>query len=262
MNLLLAVNPLYALSGFVVGLLVGQTGVGGGSLMTPILILVFGIHPASAVGTDLLYAAATKSVGTLVHGYNHTVDWRVTRRLAFGSLPATVLTLLLVSHFNLATAEAGQAISFVLGIALLLTATALVFRNQLVGLVGKHFAALTPGRTAMLTVLTGVVLGGVVTISSVGAGAVGVTALILLYPNLPTKTIVGSDIAHAVPLTLIAGLGHWWLGSLDWPLLTSLLSGSIPGIILGSYLAAKVPDRVLRPILAAVLVVVGGRLVF
>jgi uncharacterized membrane protein YfcA len=262
MNLLPAVDPLYALSGFIVGLLVGQTGVGGGSLMTPILILVFGIHPASAVGTDLLYAAATKSVGTLVHGYNHTVDWRVTRRLAYGSLPATVLTLLFVSHFNLATAAAGHAISFVLGVALLLTALALVFRNRLLGLVGDRFASLPPRRTAMLTVLTGVVLGGVVTISSVGAGAVGVTALILLYPGLPTKTIVGSDIAHAVPLTLIAGLGHWWLGSLDWSLLTSLLSGSIPGIILGSYLATKVPDSVLRPILAAVLVVVGGRLVF
>jgi uncharacterized membrane protein YfcA len=252
---------LYALSGFFVGLLVGQTGVGGGSLMTPILILVFGIHPASAVGTDLLYAAATKSVGTLVHGYNHTVDWRVTRRLAYGSLPATVFTLLLVSHFNLITPEAGKAISLVLGIALLLTAVALIFRNRLIQLAGHRMAA-PERRTALLTVVTGAVLGALVTISSVGAGAVGVTALILLYPNLPTKTIVGSDIAHAVPLTLIAGLGHWWLGSLDWPLLGSLLTGSIPGIILGSYLATKVPDSVLRPILAAVLVVVGGRLVF
>ena len=262
MNLLSTVNPLYTLSGFVVGLLVGQTGVGGGSLMTPILVLLFGIHPATAVGTDLLYAAATKSVGTLVHGYNHTVDWRVTRRLATGSLPATVLTLVLVSHFNLATPEAGKAISFVLGIALLLTAIALIFRSRLVALVGDRFASLPERRTAALTVATGVVLGALVTISSVGAGAVGVTALILLYPHLPTKTIVGSDIAHAVPLTLVAGIGHWILGSLDWTLLTSLLTGSIPGIILGSYLAAKVPDAVLRPILATVLVVVGGRLVF
>jgi uncharacterized membrane protein YfcA len=260
-GMLAGINPLYSLSGFVVGLLVGQTGVGGGSLMTPILVLVFGIHPASAVGTDLLYAAATKSVGTLVHGYNHTVDWRVTRRLATGSLPATVLTLLLVSHFNLGTAQAGNAISVVLGIALLLTAVALFFRNRLVALAGNRMAA-PARRTALLTVLTGVVLGAVVTISSVGAGAVGVTVLILLYPHLPTKTIVGSDIAHAVPLTLVAGIGHWLLGSVDWSLLTSLLSGSIPGIILGSYLSSKVPDWVLRPILATVLVVVGGRLVF
>jgi uncharacterized membrane protein YfcA len=262
MNLISAVNPLYTISGFVVGLLVGQTGVGGGSLMTPILVLVFGIHPATAVGTDLLYAAATKSVGTLVHGYNHTVDWRVTRRLASGSLPATVLTLLLVSRFNLATPEAGHAISLVLGIALLLTAVALIFRNRLIALAGDRFAAMPDRRIATLTVLTGVVLGGVVTMSSVGAGAVGVTALILLYPRLPTKTIVGSDIAHAVPLTLVAGIGHWLLGSVDWPMLASLLTGSIPGIILGSYLATKLPDTFLRPILAGVLVIVGGRLVF
>jgi len=261
MDLFPAVNPLYSLSGFVVGLLVGQTGVGGGSLMTPILVLLFGIHPATAVGTDLLYAAATKSVGTVVHGYNHTVDWQVTRRLATGSLPATVLTLYFVSHFNLVTPEAGKAISLVLGVALLLTAVALIFRNRLIALAGHRMAA-PERRTAVLTIITGAVLGALVTISSVGAGAVGVTALILLYPHLPTKTIVGSDIAHAVPLTLVAGLGHWWLGSLDWPLLISLLTGSIPGIILGSYLSNKVPDAVLRPILAAVLVLVGGRLVF
>jgi uncharacterized protein len=260
MEMLAGINPLFSLSGFVVGLLVGQTGVGGGSLMTPILVLVFGIHPVSAVGTDLLYAAATKSVGTLVHGYNHTVDWTVTRRLAAGSLPATVLTLLLVSHFNLGTAEAGHAISLVLGIALLLTAGSLIFRDRLVKFAGHRMAA-PEGRTVFLTVLTGVVLGAVVTISSVGAGAVGVTALILLYPHLPTKTIVGSDIAHAVPLTLVAGIGHWWLGSVDWHLLTALLTGSIPGIILGSYLSARVPEWVLRPVLAAVLVVVGGQLV-
>jgi uncharacterized membrane protein YfcA len=256
MELLAAINPLYSLSGFVVGLLVGQTGVGGGSLMTPILVLVFGIHPASAVGTDLLYAAATKSVGTLVHGYNHTVDWTVTRRLATGSLPATVLTLLLVSHFNLGTTEAGNAISVVLGIALLLTAVSLIFRNRLVAFAGRRIAA--SGRhTAILTVATGVVLGAVVTISSVGAGAVGVTALILLYPQLPTKTIVGSDIAHAVPLTLVAGLGHWWLGTVNFGLLGSLLTGSIPGIIIGSFFAARAPDRVLRPLLAATLMLVG-----
>jgi uncharacterized membrane protein YfcA len=262
MNLLSSVNPLYTLSGFIVGLLVGQTGVGGGSLMTPILVLLFGVHPATAVGTDLLYASATKTVGTLVHGYNDTVDWRVTRRLATGSLPATVATLVLISHYDLVTPEAGRAISFVLGVALLLTAVSLIFRNQLIRLAGRRFEELPEPRTAILTVLTGVVLGGVVTISSVGAGAVGVTALILLYPRIPTKTIVGSDIAHAVPLTLLAGLGHWWLGSVDWPMFGSLLTGSIPGIILGSYLAARVPDFVLRPILAVVLTIVGGRLVF
>jgi uncharacterized membrane protein YfcA len=261
MDLASVVNPLYSASGFVVGLLVGQTGVGGGSLMTPLLVLLFGIHPATAVGTDLLYASATKTVGTLVHGYNRTIDWTITRRLATGSLPATLATLVLISHYDLISPGAERAISFILGIALLLTAIALIFRSRLIALAGNRLAGPTK-RTAALTIATGAILGSLVTISSVGAGAVGVTALILLYPKLPTKTIVGSDIAHAVPLTLIAGIGHWMLGSLDWSLLTSLLSGSIPGIIVGSYLSARVPDGVLRPILAAVLAVVGGRLVF
>jgi len=261
MSMTPAFDPLFSLSGFIVGLLVGQTGVGGGSLMTPLLVLLFGIHPATAVGTDLLYASATKSIGTLVHGYNRTVDWRVTRRLATGSLPATLATLFLISHFDLASTGAARAISFVLGIALLLTAIALLFRSRLVSLAGNRVDR-PEGRTAVMTVITGALVGALVTVSSVGAGAVGVTALILLYPRLPTKTIVGSDIAHAVPLTLLAGFGHWMMGSVDWFLLTSLLSGSIPGIILGSYLSARVPDGVLRPILATVLAVVGGRLVF
>ncbi|MBS0559189.1 MAG: sulfite exporter TauE/SafE family protein [Proteobacteria bacterium] len=254
-------NPLYSLSGFVVGILVGQTGVGGGSLMTPLLVLLFGVHPATAVGTDLLYASATKTIGTLVHGYNGTVDWKVTRRLAYGSLPATVATILLISRFDLAGSGAGRAISFVLGIALLLTAIALVFRPKLIALAGDRLH-LPDRKIAALTVVTGAVLGALVTLSSVGAGAVGVTALLLLYPLLPTKRIVGSDIAHAVPLTLVAGIGHWMLGSVDWSLLAALLTGSIPGIILGSYLSSRVPDMYLRPILAAVLALVGGRLVF
>lgn len=261
MNLFASINPLYSLSGFFVGLLVGQTGVGGGSLMTPILVLLFGIHPATAVGTDLLYASATKSVGTLVHGMNHTVDWRIVRRLASGSVPATIVTLLVISHFNIGGPGSGRVISMVLGIMLLLTAVSLVFRARFLRLMGPILDTVTPRQAARLTVVTGVALGVLVTLSSVGAGAIGVTALILLYPRAPMAVIVGSDIAHAVPLTLVAGVGHWWLGSVDWPLLTSLLSGSIPGIILGSYLSAHVPDRVLRPMLAGVLCLVGGRLV-
>jgi uncharacterized membrane protein YfcA len=262
MNLFTAINPLYSLSGFIVGLLVGQTGVGGGSLMTPLLVLLFGIHPATAVGTDLLYASATKTVGTLVHGLNHTVDWRIVRRLASGSVPATVLTLLVISHFTITGPMSGRIISLVLGVMLLLTAVSLVFRQRFLRLMAPVLDKLPPRRAARLTVVTGVVLGALVTLSSVGAGALGVTALLLLYPKIPMKVIVGSDIAHAVPLTLVAGVGHWWLGSVDWALLTSLLSGSIPGIILGSYLSARIPDAVLRPILATVLCIVGGRLVF
>ena len=262
MSLFSSIDPLFMLSGFFVGLLVGQTGVGGGSLMTPILVLVFGIHPATAVGTDLLYASATKSVGTLVHGLNHTVDWRIVRRLASGSVPATVITLLAISHYDIGGPGSGRIISLVLGIMLLLTAVSLIFRRRFLSLMGPVLDRVTPERAARLTVVTGVVLGALVTLSSVGAGAIGVTALLLLYPRIPMAVIVGSDIAHAVPLTLVAGVGHWWLGAVDWPLLTSLLSGSIPGIVLGSYLSAHVPDGVLRPILAVVLCIVGGRLVF
>jgi uncharacterized membrane protein YfcA len=262
MNPFSLVDPLFMLSGFFVGLLVGQTGVGGGSLMTPILVLVFGIHPATAVGTDLLYASATKTVGTLVHGMNHTVAWPIVRRLASGSVPATVITLLAISHFDIAGPMSARIISILLGVMLLLTAVSLVFRQHFLTLMAPTLERVTPRRAGRLTMLTGAVLGVLVTLSSVGAGALGVTALLLLYPRVPMKIIVGSDIAHAVPLTLVAGVGHWWLGSVDWPLLTSLLSGSIPGIVLGSYLSARVPDTVLRPLLAAVLCIVGGRLVF
>lgn len=262
MSVLSAIDPLFMLSGFFVGLLVGQTGVGGGSLMTPILVLLFGIHPATAVGTDLLYASATKSVGTLVHGLNHTVDWRIVRRLASGSVPATVATLLVISRFNITGPGSAHFISLVLGIMLLLTALSLIFRRQFLDFMEPVLSRVTAQRAGQLTVVTGAILGLLVTLSSVGAGALGVTALLLLYPRVPMAVIVGSDIAHAVPLTLVAGIGHWWLGSVDWPLLLSLLSGSIPGIILGSYLATRIPDGVLRPILAAVLCIVGGRLVF
>ena len=256
------VDPLFALSGFFVGLLVGQTGMGGGSLMTPILVLLFGIHPATAVGTDLLYASATKTVGTLVHGLNHTVVWRIVGRLAMGSVPATVATLLVISRFDIGGRTAAGVISTVLGVTLLLTSLSLIFRERFLALLGGRLGDLTPADTARATVLTGAVLGVLVTLSSVGAGALGVTGLIVLYPRVPMKVIVGSDIAHAVPLTLVAGIGHWWLGSVDWPLLVSLLCGSVPGIMLGSYLSAKIPDFVLRPILAVTLVVVGARLVF
>jgi uncharacterized membrane protein YfcA len=262
MNLFSAVDPGFMLSGFVVGLLVGQTGMGGGSLMTPILVLIFGVHPATAVGTDLLYASATKTVGTLVHGLNHTVDWRIVGRLASGSVPATLLTLLVISQYSVSGTAGERIISLVLGVMLLLTALSLVFRQRFLSLVGPVIEKIGPRQTARLTVLIGAVLGVLVTLSSVGAGAMGVTALLLLYPRAPMSVIVGSDIAHAVPLTLVAGIGHWWLGAVNWPLLTSLLSGSIPGIVLGSYLSAHIPDAVLRPILATTLVLVGGRLVF
>jgi uncharacterized membrane protein YfcA len=262
MDLFSSIDPRFMLSGFFVGLLIGQTGMGGGALMTPLLVLFFGVHPAAAVGTDLLYASATKTAGTLVHGLNRTVDWRIVARLAAGSVPATIATLVVIARFNPSGPAAGRVITLMLGVMLLLTALSLIFRRQFLAFVGPVMEEMPPRRAASLTILVGVVLGFLVTISSIGAGALGVTALLMLYPRERMAVIVGSDIAHAVPLTLVAGLGHWFLGSVDLPLLTSLLTGSIPGIVLGSYLAAHIPDAVLRPILALTLIVVGGRLVF
>jgi hypothetical protein len=255
-------HPLYAVSGLVVGLLVGFTGVGGGSLMTPLLVLLFGIHPATAVGTDLLYAGITKISGSLVHNFNGAVDWRITRRLATGSAPAAILTLLALSYFGRDSKSVGDVITAVLGIALLLTAVALIFRKWLLERVAATVERLDSRQIGVLTVALGAALGILVSISSVGAGAIGVTVLLMLYPKLPIVRIVGSDIAHAVPLTLIAGAGHWWIGSVDWSLLASLLVGSIPGIAVGSHFASRVPDKVLRPLLAGTLALVGGRLVF
>jgi uncharacterized membrane protein YfcA len=262
MDILHLINPLYAISGFAVGMLVGFTGVGGGSLMTPLLVLAFHIHPTTAVGTDLLYAAATKTAGTAVHGASGTVDWGIVGRLAAGSVPATALTLLALSQLPKQADMAHGLITTVLGIALILTAIAILFRRMILAFFEKRVGQMDRRRITIFTVILGAVLGVLVSISSVGAGAIGVTVLLILYPALPAGRLVGSDIAHAVPLTLLAGLGHWMMGSVDWRLLVSLLSGSIPGIIIGSLLAARAPDRVLRPILASTLAIVGGKLVF
>ncbi len=251
----------YPIAGFAVGAIVGLTGVGGGSLMTPLLVLLFGIHPSVAVGTDLLYASITKAGGTLAHGLKGTVDWQVTKRLATGSLPAAAITLVLVGKFGGIDGATGL-IKVALGVALVLTAVAVIFRKKIQTYAATRFAGrISPTRTARLTVLTGAVLGVLVSISSVGAGALGVTALFFLYPTMPVLRIVGSDIAHAVPLTLVAGVGHWMLGSVDWFLLGSLLIGSLPGIWLGSHVSTMVPDRVLRPILATMLMLVGAKLI-
>jgi uncharacterized protein len=255
------ISLLYVLSGFCVGMLVGMTGVGGGSLMTPVLILLFGVHPATAVGTDLLYAAATKTGGTLVHGLSGTIRWKVVGLLASGSVPATAVTLFVLSRIELSSGAGDRLISSVLGCALLLTAVVLVFRNQVVGWYGSHIGELSKRRTALLTVASGASLGVLVSISSVGAGALGVTMLVLLYPRLPMRQIVGSDIAHAVPLTLLAGIGHWLIGSVDVGVIALLLTGSLPGIVAGSMLAVRTPDRVVQLTLAAVLIIVGSRLV-
>jgi len=255
-----SIDPHFTVAGFLVGALVGVTGVGGGSLMTPILILLFGVSPATAVGTDLLFAAVTKTVGSIVHGYNETIDWRVVRRLAIGSIPATALALIVLASLNAKGGGAHGLITGVLSVALLLTAGVLIARNRLYSRYAQRLAALDDRTIGRLTIAMGAALGLMVTFSSVGAGAIGVTALVLLYPRVSTARIVGSDIAHAVPLTLIAGLGHGAMGSLDAHALLSLLAGSIPGIFVGSSIAARIPDAALRYVLAAVLIVVGSKL--
>ncbi len=255
-------HPLYSIAGVAVGILVGLTGVGGGSLMTPLLVLAFGFHPATAVGTDLLYASATKTVGTAVHGFSGTVDWKIVRRLALGSVPATLLTLLGLSYAGTRFEGTEHLITVMLGVALIATAVAMLFRRQIVGFYADALEALPERKVQRLTTALGAVLGVLVSLSSVGAGALGMTALLILYPKAQTNRLVGSDIAHAVPLTLVAGMGHWAMGSVDFDLLLSLLVGSIPGIIIGSLISAKVPDRLLRGLLAGTLALVGGKLIF
>ncbi len=252
---------LYTLSGFAVGVIVGLTGVGGGSLMTPLLVLLFGVHPATAVGTDLLYAAITKSGGTVVHSRKGHVDWKIVGRLAAGSIPAAAITILILSQLPKRSAEMTHLISVSLGIALLLTACAIIFRKRILEFALKHENSFVQLHIGPVTVAVGAVIGVLVSISSVGAGALGVAALFFLYPHLPAVRIVGSDVVHAVPLTLVAGIGHWWLGSVDWSLLGALLLGSLPGIWIGSHISAKVPDRILRPILASMLVLIGAKLI-
>jgi uncharacterized membrane protein YfcA len=254
---------LYTFSGFIVGFVVGVTGVGGGSLMTPVLVLMFGIAPATAVGTDLLYASLTKMGGSWVHGRRGTVDWKVVKLLAMGSLPAALLSMALLHYLALDEKHLKSLITSVLSVALLLTAAALLFKPYLIKLGRRPDGVMFELHAHHLTgatIFTGAILGVLVTISSVGAGALGVVVLLFLYPRAPMAKIVGTDIAHAVPLTLIAGLGHAALGTVNYGLLGSLLLGSLPGIYLGSHLGIKIPDHLLRPILATMLTTIGIKL--
>jgi uncharacterized protein len=254
-------NPL---AGFLVGVLVGFTGVGGGALMTPILVFLFGVAPQTAIGTDLLFASMTKAVGGWVHGQRGSIDWLVLRRLSLGSLPAAALTVAVLRY---APAQAGLRAMLLpsLGVALVLTAIAMLFKAQLYQL-GRRLRTVSPERFKRfqppLTVLAGVALGVLVTLTSVGAGALGVVMLVYLYPfRLTPAKLVGTDIAHAIPLTLVAGLGHLSLGNVDVRLLGALLVGSIPGIIIGSRLTLRMNERYVRSAIAVVLAVVGARLV-
>lgn len=256
----------YTVAGFIVGFIVGLTGVGGGSLMTPLLVLLFHFKPAVAVGTDLLYAAITKSGGIVVHHRKGNVDWRIVRLLASGSIPASMLSLLLLRYLDAAGINYDRIITLVLAVALILTSLVLLFRGQMEALSQKDnldfIRALHRRLRSPMTLIAGACIGFFVTLSSVGAGALGAAILFFLYPRMRPITIIGTDLAHAVPITAIAGMGHAQLGTVDFSLLINLLMGSLPGIYLGSHTGAKLPDHIVRPILAGMLLLIGVRMVF
>lgn len=255
-----SIDLFHAVAGLLVGLLVGLTGVGGGSLMTPLLVLLFGVSAKTAVGTDLLFAAITKIAGSAVHGSRESVEWKIVRRMALGSVPAALLTLLVMARIGKVGASTEHVILVSLACLLALTSLAVIGRKWLFRHAHQGEAARSPAVEIGGTVALGALIGVAVSISSVGAGAIGVTVLLVLYPKLPVARIVGSDIAHAVPLTLIAGTGHWIMGDVDGTLLTNLLIGSIPGVVVGSYLSSHAPDKVLQPLLAAVLAISSWQL--
>lgn len=253
------------LSGFGVGIIVGLTGIGGGALMTPLLVLVLGIAPQIAVGTDLLFASITKVFGVLVHGRRGTVDWLVVKRLAAGSLPAALITVLLLAFLGTSKVRSGVMLNGI-GVALALTALGLAFRRRLHEF-GRTLRTGSPVGfkhwQPTLTVVAGVVVGCLVALTSVGAGALGTVALIYLYPyRLTPAKLVGTDLAHAIPLALVAGAGHLMLGNVDFGLLANLLLGSIPGIVLGSLLSTRAPEAIIRNAIAFVLLLVAGKLIF
>ena len=248
------------LSGFGVGAIVGLTGVGGGSLMTPLLLTVFKLNPAIAIGTDLFFAAITKTSGSVAHHRHGHVDYRILLFLLAGSIPAAIATIALM-HFTGITKGWASALTFSLGIALLLTAVTVAFKKVWLT-IGLRLEHLIPeSRKSWLTVLCGVVLGVLVSLSSIGAGAIGATLILILNPRLEARRLVGTDIAHAVPLTLVAGIGHATLGHVDWTLLVALLIGSIPGIWIGAQLTRQLPDRLIRALLCVSLVTAGLKVI-
>lgn len=250
----------YTLAGLVVGTLVGLTGIGGGALMTPLLVLGFNVPPMAAVGTDLLYAAATKTTGVWLHWRHGTVNWRIMRLLALGSVPGALITLLILNTVGIDAGVLSRLITTALSIALILTALVMFARGWLDRRPRRPCAdAASITWHTPCVALMGFAVGAMVSLTSIGAGALGTALLIMLYPQLRGAHIVGTDLAHAVPLAAVAGLGHLHMGSVDLALLGNLLSGSLPGVYLGSRLATRLPDQVLRPILATLLLLVGIR---
>lgn len=254
------IDLAYSLAGLVVGFVVGLTGIGGGALMTPILVLGFGVNMATAVGTDLVYAAITKANGAWVYARNQKVRWPVVRALLLGSVPGALVSVWLLSRLPIEE-SIEKILNITLSVALILSALALFFRPRIQAVGSGHSFPLLrrtmrPYRDR-ITVAVGFGLGILVTLSSVGAGALGTAALILLFPSMGVATLVGTDLAHAVILATVAGLGHLHLGTVDYLLLFSLLIGSIPGVYAGSLLGNRLPERYVRPAVASVLLLIG-----
>jgi uncharacterized membrane protein YfcA len=252
----------YVFSGALVGLLVGLTGVGGGSLMTPILTLIFGVAPTTAVGTDLAFAAITKGFGTAAHRVHGNVKWNIVGLLCTGSLTTATASILILKQLGPISKDWVHFITFSIGVSVLLTALSLTVRTRILEWVKKNPKKMPHGLGLKITtVLIGGVIGILVTISSIGAGAIGATLILMLYPHLKTSEVAGTDIAYAVPLTALAGVGHWWLGNVDFTLLFGLLVGSVPAIWLGARLSSTLPEKFTRTALAITLLLVGIKLV-
>ncbi len=253
----------YVMAGAGVGFAVGLTGVGGGSLMTPLLIL-FHFPPHIAIGTDLIYAAGTKASGVIAHARQATVNWEIVLLLGSGSIPASILTVYLLKNVFGDPESYQHILLTTLGFMLIVTALVILLRGWLARSYKLSETSMRhlKNNQGKLTVLMGVFLGVCVTLTSVGAGAFGAAILMVLYPRLSPVTIIGTDIAHAVPLTLIAGLGHMQLGNVDFVLLVCLLIGSLPAIHWGSRLSKRLPSHVLQPILATLLMVIGAKYAF
>lgn len=251
-------DPAYAVTGLLVGFLVGLTGMGGGSLMTPLLILVLHMKPSVAVGSDLAYSAITKWVGTFQHNRQKTVDHKLSLQLAIGSVPGSLLGIWFVHH--LYSVVGGRAETFIvrmLGIMLIVVAVALIFKNNpTLKAWGKRLHVTQSRWRLGIAILTGLVLGFLVGITSVGSGTLFGVVLIVVF-GLGTKRMVGTDVFHAAMLTTAAAIGQFYVGKVNLPLVGNLLIGSIPGVLLGSMLSARLPEKVVRPVLATVLFISG-----
>ena len=254
---LLSLWPMIVSGGFVVGFLVGMTGVGAGSLMTPFLIAQVGVQPALAVGTDLLFASITKASAIAPHHNFGNVNWRIVRWLAAGSVPGSIAMLAMIEWLEPDLATMAHLIKTALVVALILSSAAILIYPFIVREKASVGAALSDGEQSprpFPTVMLGLVLGSIVTLTSVGAGAIGVVVLTLLYPMLRPRHLIGTDVVHAVPLTLVSGLGHLSMGNANFTLLGLLLAGSLPGIAIGARLTGRLPDWFLRVALAIILV--------